>query len=249
MLYCFFQDTPILLVIASPAFLTVLTVATVATAFLPEFVAANPVTIVIRTAANVIRYVRRTATAANASRRTFADAVPVTRAITPATARQIVRTVATEASASHLVSATADPVTRVTAADASRLPQARRNADTDTDSIPIPADAYLHPLLPCRRRSMIADTVAVRTASALDTISAPVSRDFPSIPPPADASPRRPPTRPCNVDTVAEQTGDALRQTDACAIQDFVTILIPVDAFRNYREETIRIPIYASINV
>lgn len=79
---------------------------------------------------------------ANASRRTFADAGPVSRRIEPALVDQTVRTVATEANALRPVFAAADPDTCGTVmADAFQVLRVRRNADTAIASTPTPVDA------------------------------------------------------------------------------------------------------------
>lgn len=113
---------------------------------------------------------RTAATAANVSRRTFVDADPVLSTIAAAVACRSVRVAATAASASRRAFAAADPDTRgiLTAADASRLPPARRSADQGILSIPIPVDASPHrqPSRPPRRIPATVDTAAVRTASA-----------------------------------------------------------------------------------
>lgn len=123
--------------------------------------------------------VRTIATAVNVSRRTFVDADPVSRTIAPAVACRIVRVAATTANVSRRTFVRADPDIHgiVTATDVSRLVPVRRSADTDMASIPIPVDAspYRHP--PSHRIPATVDTIAVRTAPALDTTDAPANLD------------------------------------------------------------------------
>lgn len=123
--------------------------------------------------------VRTIATAVNVSRRTFVDADPVLRTTAPEVACQIVRVAATTANVSRQTFVHVDPDIHgiVTATDVSRLVLVHRSADTDIVSIPIPVDAspYRHPL--SHRIPATVDTIAVRTAPALDITDAPANQD------------------------------------------------------------------------